>query len=357
MSQKRGPEVQLSTVDEFDEPKSPVPGTIDPKLPEDDIEMVVDEIEDTNEYKHVKGKLEMILLAMFVIYLLVGITFFSVDTNLPIDETLYYIVIIFTTVGYGMESDMNSHSLRVFLIFYVIAGVAIVINCFTIVMSNMTEQMLKVQEKIMKKKTEGDDEEEEEDMSAWGCLKKHVFKPIYLIWLVWTVAGALWIGAIEDWDFTESIYFAIVSGSSVGFGDYYPTQQYSRWVCIFYLPILIILTAVVFTEIFSGMQDEVFDQKMEEMWKWQKHLNKHLNSSNFLSRLQTFDVDSDGVLTLEEFTIQCLCMEYDVSSEKIETIKKRFRALDKDESGFITTEDFRQMSPRSKKTMKAPSAI
>jgi voltage-gated potassium channel len=48
--------------------------------------------------------------------------------------------------------------------------------------------------------------------------------------------GAIVIGPIEGWSVVESLYFAVVSLTTVGFGDYYPTQPASTWFCILWLP-------------------------------------------------------------------------------------------------------------------------
>ena len=48
--------------------------------------------------------------------------------------------------------------------------------------------------------------------------------------------GALVVGPIEEWSLLESIYFSIVSLTTVGFGDYFPTRQTSIWFCVCWLP-------------------------------------------------------------------------------------------------------------------------
>jgi voltage-gated potassium channel len=48
--------------------------------------------------------------------------------------------------------------------------------------------------------------------------------------------GALVVGPIEGWTFLEALYFSVVSLTTVGFGDYVPTELPSIWFCIFWLP-------------------------------------------------------------------------------------------------------------------------
>ena len=48
--------------------------------------------------------------------------------------------------------------------------------------------------------------------------------------------GAVVVGPIEGWSFLESVYFSVVSLTTVGFGDYVPTQVASIWFCVMWLP-------------------------------------------------------------------------------------------------------------------------
>lgn len=50
------------------------------------------------------------------------------------------------------------------------------------------------------------------------------------------LVGAIVVGPLEEWTFLEALYFSVVSLSTVGFGDYVPTQNASIWFCIFWLP-------------------------------------------------------------------------------------------------------------------------
>ena len=50
------------------------------------------------------------------------------------------------------------------------------------------------------------------------------------------LVGAAVVGSLEGWEPVESLYFAVVSMTTVGFGDYFPTKRSSRLFCIVWLP-------------------------------------------------------------------------------------------------------------------------
>lgn len=61
--------------------------------------------------------------------------------------------------------------------------------------------------------------------------------------------GATVVGLIEGWTIVESLYFAVVSLTTVGFGDYYPTQKLSIWFCVIWLPFSIGFMSLYLTNV------------------------------------------------------------------------------------------------------------
>ena len=62
------------------------------------------------------------------------------------------------------------------------------------------------------------------------------------------LVGAIVIGLLEGWSITESLYFACVSLTTVGFGDYYPTRTVSIWFCCLWLPFSVGFMSLYFAE-------------------------------------------------------------------------------------------------------------
>jgi len=69
--------------------------------------------------------------------------------------------------------------------------------------------------------------------------------PVLSILLVLIAVLGLVIGLLEGWSIQESIYFAFVSGLTIGYGDFAPKSLLTRVLAIFIGACGILLTAVV----------------------------------------------------------------------------------------------------------------
>merc|ERR550534_1705330 len=77
------------------------------------------------------------------------------------------------------------------------------------------------------------------------------FHWLVFMWLFWLLGGAYLIAELEKWSFLEATYFAVISGSTVGFGDFEPQDIRTKLFIIFYLPPLIVFTLFIFTHSFA----------------------------------------------------------------------------------------------------------
>lgn len=73
------------------------------------------------------------------------------------------------------------------------------------------------------------------------------------------VSGTLFYWRVEDWTIVESLYFSVVTLTTVGFGDFAPTSDGGQIFTIFY-----ILTGIgVFVALLASVAQQYIDQKSD----------------------------------------------------------------------------------------------
>ena len=73
------------------------------------------------------------------------------------------------------------------------------------------------------------------------------------------VSGTLFYWRVEDWSIVESLYFSVVTLTTVGFGDFAPTSDGGQIFTIFY-----ILTGIgVFVALLASVAQQYIAQKSE----------------------------------------------------------------------------------------------
>jgi len=154
---------------------------------------------------------------------------------------------------------------------------------------------------------------------------------------LWFYIGMCFVlGHIEGWSGLDSIYFSIITMTTVGFGDVTPFTQDGRLFAAFLLPFgLIALTIVI------GLT-------MPELDKIGKSGEKTI--SDLLNELkEVIEDDDDGTVTEEEYLIFCLKSEGKVDEDTLDILRKQFQALDADGSGELDEDDVKQLTAAAKK--------
>jgi len=292
---------------------------------------------DEEKKKILVGKKEF-FTGLFTAYLIIGMLWFCCRSGLSFLDALYQIVIIFTTVGYGVLVDEVWQE-QLFLIFYTIVGVSVVftgmsyaLDGFLAGMHNRSNAKFLKQDELV--------QTDENPRPKWlQAICESEYTP-FVAWLAILFLASLFLAHIEDWKYIEAIYFCVVSGSTVGFGDFEPETNGGKWVVVFFLPSFLLMTAYVFSIFFSATLSTFIDHAMEEMQLFEKGMDELLNDDNFTSNLQLMDFDGDNQISEPEFLVQVLINHYQVPTEFIDRIRLKFEKLDVDGSRTLELDDF-----------------
>lgn len=140
--------------------------------------------------------------------------------------------------------------------------------------------------------------------------------------VVFCFAGAL-VGMLEAeaWSLVDSVYWAIITMSSVGYGDISPKTQWGRLVAIFYIPVAVAALMSAIGNISSLTA---------------RHAHRNITS---IKKLLEMDDDGNGEVTCAEFQLFMLKAMNKVSEGDLELLEEQFAKLDKSGDGMLSAQD------------------
>uniref|UniRef100_A0A7S3P7I4 EF-hand domain-containing protein n=1 Tax=Amphora coffeiformis TaxID=265554 RepID=A0A7S3P7I4_9STRA len=295
------------------------------------------------DYGHSSRALHTCLFHTFTYYVVAVILFSFVVQDWNIVDSLYYATVLFTTIGYGdvVPTSDWSRVATMGLAFYgiIILGVFLGIYGGSLVDSHnqsIESHKKKINTDLVKnmesssKATDADQKDQDDDEPS---LFQDVLRVIVLetpIVSVVVLCGLV-IGHFEGWGFIESLYWTVITGSTIGFGDDSPKVRGARIASIFFLP----LAVGVVGEVLGRVAGVYLDRKQRMAEK------TFLQQSLTLSDIKTMDANNDGSVDKAEFLSYMLVTLQRVEKEEIDSLLSLFDKLDVDNSGTLNREDLR----------------
>jgi len=223
---------------------------------------------------------------LMIIYLWLGCMFYRSEAGWSIPDALLFTVYTVTTVGYGGPMPLpNTAAFHGFTSLYILVGISLVtvLGAHTYQLITLETTKLRTSPRRRRKGNNGnnDVDDEQSDVSGQGgegmvqeidkyreqfmteledlvkerpCIDATIVKikefqlylrttktgqclAVVLPFLGMIFLGAIVVGTIEEWSPLESIYWSIVTLTTVGYGDYVPTKNSSVWFCtLFFIP-------------------------------------------------------------------------------------------------------------------------
>jgi potassium channel subfamily K len=288
-----------------------------------------------------KSKTIYYCFALFILYFVIGTMAYSVFFDKwSFQDSMYFTVVTFTTCGYG-DLTPDTTAEYVFTIFFLLFGVLVLATvAFGIVFENLFESYDNILEKakIQTNKTFLNRFEsvtqgaENEQKSIWKDLRKALIgiSPLYIL----LVLGALLIGSTEQWGVAKTLYFMVVTSTTVGYGDVSPSSESMRMFCVFYIPFAVGVTAELFGRL-TGVYLSYAKEDAE---------NDFLSSRLTLADIDRMDRDGDGVVVKEEFLRFFLVSMGKISHKELDKLEALFERLDATRDGHLSPNDLVEMS-------------
>jgi Ion channel len=267
----------------------------------------------------------------------------------PVVDSLYFATVVFLTIGYGDLAPATAPS-RLYVIFLALYGIVILgifVGVAGELVVNFYNQQTQERRQIVSSKvmqgikvptiTDQDETLQQGDSSYRAVDNKEqpLWRDIWKIIALETpvililIAVSLVIGHYEKWSYLNSLYFLVMTGTTVGFGDLHPNLPEVRIFAIFFLP----LSVAVLGELMARIAGLYMDRKHNRAER------EFLSRGLTLCDLHRMDLDQNGHVDKHEFLAHMLVALQKVSKEDVDEIMDLFNKLDKDKDEVLSEED------------------
>ncbi|CAB9511047.1 Two pore potassium channel [Seminavis robusta] len=163
----------------------------------------------------------------------------------------------------------------------------------------------------------------------------------FSVFLALILALSYWIGHDAGWDFWQTLYFAITTSCTIGYGDKVPTSQIGRLCVVAFIP-------------FAVGAMGYFLQQLAEMivqTKHQRHMGvlfgTNMDATNCRQQqreltvmdLEAMDSDGDGNVDWCEFLEFMLVAMKKVDEDLLWELRYQFDSLDVDDTGVLSKQN------------------
>jgi len=304
-----------------------------------------------------KLKIQGILfLSFFAVSPLMYCTLNTDEGQWSVWDALYFAAVTVTTVGYGDFGPSND-GMKVFTMFYILFGLAIVARMVDEAVSMMIqyyeEKMKSFNKKLASTATEGSKRRHSltrtlSDLTMFcgscGCGPEMCSRQVRMKLLTSTflftlplMIGTIFFALNEEWPWLHALYWSIVTCTTVGYGDLTLEKESSRIFSIFFVLAGFALVGAAIGNIGALRVELAMERQKKEL----------LSKSLSLDMIADMDRDGNGVDKCE-FVCAMLLQMNKVAEEDLIPLFTKFEELDADGSGVLTSEDLEMLRARKR---------
>ncbi|KAG7343847.1 Kef-type transporter NAD-binding protein 2 [Nitzschia inconspicua] len=165
--------------------------------------------------------------------------------------------------------------------------------------------------------------------------------------LLVVIVGGIFIGRLEGWSLCDSIYYSIVTATTIGLGDFAPKTRHGRIAAIFMIPTLVAAAG----EVLAGIGLALIAHRQKQVYQAQ------LRTGLTEEYLERMDKNGDGQVSREEYILYMLMEMGAVNQYEIDELCKQFRKLDVARTGYIDKMDLLLMQELRNQQESQPSTL
>ena len=266
-------------------------------------------------------------LYLTLILLAIGVTVFSLLVEKwSFIESLYFTLVLLTTVGYGDMAPTTPEG-KMFTAIFALCGVFVIGLALGVVGSELVDAEIDV---LIEKASTG-----ESSPKRPSSLFDSSRKVGQICWIVIRILSPIFVGAfiiayLEGWPWYDALYYTVITATTVGLGDLSPTSERSEACAILFIPLAVAAMAHILDE----GSTLVMKRRRE------KHSQKLGRSVKMTEEdLDVLDTSQDGQVSRLEY-VEFMLKAMDIVDEDLfAELHSQFNKLDATKDGFLTKRD------------------
>ncbi len=347
---------------------------------------------DLDEYQYEYTLRECFFLTLFL--LAIGVVGFSLLVEeWSIVDSLYFTIIMLTTVGYG-DMSPSTPAGKIFTSFFALGGIVVLGLALGVVGSQLVEAEIRAAETAREKTsksieraftrkkgtgnimltsestsslssldasesvTHHNDEDsgfleairlvqqsEASYASKIGFYAKEFGKKCwstmciirkYLSGVIPMFSGVFIIAYLEGWPWYDAFYYSVVTATTIGLGDLTPTSEVTKACAVVFIPFAVAAMGYLLGQCASFLVELRREKHEKKLWK----------CNITLEDIQALDEDHDGGVNELEYIKFMLVAMKKVDAHLFDELHDQFRQLDLTNDGLVTKKDLQLLAAR-----------